>query len=147
MVIEISESLDVKAPLEDVWRVISDLDHEHELWPGLKDPKILKKTGNSLEREVKIRRGPMGEAKSVQELALDSGNHGTILTMNSGPMLGTRRVSLSKSGDGLTKISVDWKFEMKGVPTFALGFVKENIAHTTEEALAAIADRAKKKTP
>jgi hypothetical protein len=61
-------------------------------------------------------------------------------------MLGTRKIALSKIGDEQTKIDIDWKFEMKGVPGFALGFVKENIADSTEKALARIAEDAERRS-
>ena len=66
----------------------------------------------------------------------------TTLTMTKGPMLGTRKIVLKKVGRNETVIDVDWKFDMKGVPEFALGFVKDNISGATEKALAQIADEA-----
>jgi len=128
--------------VEVVWGIISDLDNEHKNWDLLKDVKILGKKANSVEREVKIRRGPMGEAKSVQTLSVDSAKKLTILTMTKGPMLGARKISLHTIHDNKTRIDVDWEFEMKGVPGFALGFVKDNISKVTEESLQRIAEQA-----
>ena len=54
-------------------------------------------------------------------------------------MLGTRKISLIELGQNKTKIQVNWNFEMKGVPGFALGFVKDNISEATDKALEQIA--------
>jgi carbon monoxide dehydrogenase subunit G len=141
MVIQISKSQEVGAPVEKVWSIIADLDNEHRPWSVLRSVKILSKSKDTLEREVKIRRGPMGEAKSTQTLVVDADRLTTTPTMTKGPMLGTRKVVLTKSGDDQT-IVVDQKFEMKGLPDFALGFVKTNISAATEKALPQIAKEA-----
>jgi carbon monoxide dehydrogenase subunit G len=141
--IEMSKNLEAQASLDDVWKIISDLDNEHKTWPFLKDVRILSKTDNSVEREVKIRRGPMGEAKSLQTLVVDSARKTTTLTMTKGPILGVRKIVLAKMEDGRTEVQVIWEFEMKGVPGFAIGFVKDNISEVTEKALEQIAEQAK----
>ena len=140
--IEINRSQEVQAPIEAVWKLISDLDNEHKNWSLLRDVKTLSKTDNSVEREVKIRRGPMGEAKSVQTLVVDSTKKSTTLMMTKGPMLGTRSIVLTKLSKDRTKVDVNWKFEMKGVPGFAMGFVKDSISEVTEKALTQIAEEA-----
>jgi carbon monoxide dehydrogenase subunit G len=140
--IEINKSQEIQAPVDVVWKLVADLDNEHKDWSLLRDVKTLSKTDNSVEREVKIRRGPMGEAKSVQTLVVDSAEKSTMLTITKGPMLGTRKIILNKLSQGRTKVDVNWAFEMKGVPGFAMGFVKDNIAGVTEEALSKIAEEA-----
>lgn len=140
--IEINKTQEVQAPMEAVWKVVADLDNEHKTWPFLRDVKILGKTDNSIEREVKIRRGPMGEAKSVQTLVVDLSDRSTTLTMTKGPMLGRRKIVLTKLSEERTKIVVNWEFEMKGVPGFAMGFVKDNIADVTDKALSKMAEEA-----
>jgi hypothetical protein len=141
--LEIDKSLEVKSSVESVWKQVGDVGNEHKNWHILKDVKVLKKTENSVEREVKIPRGPMGDVKSLQTLTIDPTKKVTTLTMTKGPMLGTRKISLTKLGDNETKIAVDWNFEMKGVPGFALGFVKDNISDATEKALEQIAKAAR----
>lgn len=136
--------MEVKAPIESVWELVGDMDNEHNNWHVLKDVKVLKKTGDSVEREVKIPRGPMGDVKSLQTLAVDRAKKLTTLTMTKGPMLGTRKILLLELGQNKTKIQVYWSFEMKGVPGFALGFVKDNITEATDEALEQIAKAIKK---
>jgi carbon monoxide dehydrogenase subunit G len=138
IVIQISKSQEAAAPVEKVWAIVSDFETENRPWTDLRDIKILSRSKDSLEREAKIRRGPLGEAKSIQRLVVDPAQHTTTLTMTKGPMLGTRNITLVRTGDNQTRIEVLWSFEMKGVPEFALGFVRDNIARATEKALARI---------
>ncbi len=137
--IEIIKSQEVEAPPEKVWKLIADPDDEKRYWPDLKNVKILSRKENVVEREATIRRGPMGEAKSLQTLVVNPELKSSILTMTSGPMLGTRKIELSLVGVGRTKIDVNWEFQMKGVPGFALRFIKQNISDSTDKALSEIA--------
>lgn len=137
--IEIEKLLEVEAPIESVWNLVGDIDNEYKNWHVLKDVKVLKKMADSVEREVKIPRGPLGDAKSFQTLAVNRAKKLTTLTMTKGPMLGTREISLTELDQDRTRIKVSWNFEMKGVPGFALGFVKDNISDATEKALEEIA--------
>ncbi|MDA4131021.1 MAG: SRPBCC family protein [Thaumarchaeota archaeon] len=142
--IDIKQSQEVHAPVESVWKIFADLENEHKYWDALRRVKILAKKENEIEREVRIPRGPLGEAKSHQKLVVDSGTKSSTLLMTKGPMLGTRKIELQKiSGKG-TRIDVHWEFEMKGVPSFALGFVRDNISEVTTKALAQIAKEAEK---
>jgi uncharacterized membrane protein len=140
--IEIDKSVEVGAPVDLVWEVVSDLENEHRPWEFLRDVKVLDKTENSVKREVKIRRGPMGEATSVQTLTVDPAKRSTTLSLTDGPMLGNRTMLVSSPAEGRTSIKVHWEFEMKGVPGFAQGFVKDNVSEATTKALAEIASQA-----
>jgi uncharacterized protein YndB with AHSA1/START domain len=143
--IEISKSQEVSAPVEKVWPLVSDLENEQKYWTTLRDVRILgKKDDFTVEREATIRRGPMGDAKSFQTLSIDPSNKSSTLTLTKGPMLGSRKIILtSLDGGGKTKIDAAWQFEIKGIPGFAQGFVKDSISEATEKALAAIAEEAK----
>jgi len=146
-VIEISKSQEALAPTEKVWQVLSDLENEQKYWTELRNVKILhKKDGLTVEREATIQRGPMGGAKNLQTLTIDPSTKTSTLTMTKGPMLGSRKITLSSmDGDKKTKIQVHWQFELKGVPGFAQGFVKDNISEVTEKALAAIAEESQRR--
>src|ERR1017187_236092 len=137
--VEINKSKEAQAPIEVVWKAISDVEGEQKYWPVLKNVKILGRNGNTIEREATIRRGPMGEAKSTQTLVIDPQEKSTSLKMTKGPMLGTRKIALSSVSKERTKIDVSWQFDMKAVPGFALGFVKDNISEATDKALTEIA--------
>jgi carbon monoxide dehydrogenase subunit G len=136
--IEINKNQEAKAPIETVWKAISDAENEQKYWSALRNVKILSRNGNTIEREATIQRGPMGEAKSFQTLVINPAEKTTILTMTKGPLLGTRKVALISVTKGRTKIDVSWQFDLKGIPGFAQGFVKDNISEVTEKALTEI---------
>ena len=142
--IEIDKSQEISAPIESVWQIIGDLENEQKHWDALRKVRILsRKDEFTVQREASIRRGPMGEAKSIQTLTIDPKQKVSTLTMTDGPMLGTRKILLASDDNGKkTKIDVIWRFELKGIPGFAQGFVKDNISNVTEKALAAIAEEA-----
>jgi carbon monoxide dehydrogenase subunit G len=146
--IEISKSLEISAPIEKVWSIVGDLEHEQKYWSTLNNVKILgRKDESTVEREATIRRGPLGEAKSTQTLSVDSAKKISLLTLTKGPMLGTRKISLSSlEGGTKTRIDANWQFELKGAPGFAQGFVKDAVSEAPENALAAIAQDAQKLT-
>jgi len=143
--IEINKSQEVVAPVEKVWQFVGDLENEQKYWTVLRNVKILRKKDSlTVEREATIQRGPMGEAKSLQTLSIDPVQKMSTLTMTDGPMLGTRKVVLNSVDGKKTKIDVSWKFELKGIPGFAQGFVKDNISDVTEKAIATIAQDSEK---
>ena len=136
---KIAMSREVSSPVDRVWDAISNLDYEKKHWSVIKDIRILRRVGNTIEREATIMRGPMGNVKSLQTLILEP-RASTILRMTSGPLIGTRKILLKSLGKKMTRIDVIWEFELEGVPEFAHSFVKNNISRVTKNALTAIAE-------
>ena len=139
--ITISKSREVASSVDRVWDTISNLDNEKKYWSVIKDIRILRRDGNTIEREATIMRGPMGDVKSLQTLILNP-RASTILKMTKGPLTGTRKTVLNSTGKKKTRIDVIWEFELQGIPEFAHSFVKNNIARVTESALTQIAEDA-----
>ena len=109
--IEIKKTLEVSASPEKVWSLVGDLEHEQRYWSSLRDVKILKTIDDhTVEREAKIKRGPMGEAKSFQTLSLDAPQKTSTLSMTKGPMLGTRKIALIEVDGSKTRIEASWQF-------------------------------------
>ena len=124
--------------MDQVWDAISSLDNERKYWSVIKDIRVLKRVGNTIEREATIMRGPMGSVKSLQTLILTP-KASTILRMTKGPLIGTRKIFLNSLDKKTTRVDVIWEFDLEGVPEFAHSFVKNSISRVTEEALIAIA--------
>ena len=141
--IRISKSREVASSVDRVWDAISSLDNEKKYWSVIKDIRILRRDGNTIERETTIMRGPMGDVKSLQTLILNP-RESTILRMTNGPLIGTRKIVLNSSGEKRTRIDVNWEFELEGIPEFGHSFVKDNISTVTENALTQIADDAER---
>ena len=47
-------SNEIPAPLDDVWKIVSDIDREPEYWHGTKSVMNIRKVGNIVERETVI---------------------------------------------------------------------------------------------
>jgi ribosome-associated toxin RatA of RatAB toxin-antitoxin module len=140
--IKINKNREISVPVDLVWDVISNMDNEQKYWSTVKDIKVLRRDGNTIEREATITRGPFGNAKSLQTVIIDPKEKSITVNMTKGPMRGTRKTTLVFLSEDKTKIEVAWEFEMKGVPEFALSFVEDSISNTTEKALAKIAEDA-----
>ena len=134
---KIVKSREVSSTVDRVWDAVSNLDNERKHWSVIKDIRILRREGNTIEREATIMRGPMGNVKSLQTLILTP-KLSTTLRMTKGPLIGTRKILLNSLGQKMTKIDVIWDFELEGIPEFAHSFVKNNISRVTDNALTAI---------
>ena len=140
-IIRITKSREVSSTNDRAWNVISDLENEKKYWPVIEDVKILRRDGNTTEREATIMRGPIGNTKSIQTLILDP-KRSTTLRITKGILIGTRKIALRPSSEGKTRIEISWEFELNGIPEFAHSFVKNNISTMTENALSQIAQDA-----
>jgi carbon monoxide dehydrogenase subunit G len=130
----INVSREIVAPLERVWRIISDIDNEAQYWHGTKSVHNISKNGNVVQREVVI---AFKEAKTMQTVTL---NPMTSIDTKiiEGPITGSRIVTLSPL-DGKTRVEVVWNFKLAGMLSIFGGMVKKHIAEGTEQALERIA--------
>jgi carbon monoxide dehydrogenase subunit G len=136
--VSIKANVEVNAPSEKIWEIISDVDKDSLYWEGLNSSKNTRKEANLVERDVKV--GFMGHAghqiiKLNPKASID-------LTMTSGPMKGTRQLKLVPLDDMNTRLEVSWNFEFSRVPVFARGFAKSQVQRVTKEALEKIANAA-----
>lgn len=140
----IGKNQEANAPIEAVWQLISDFANENKYWPPLSNVKILSRKENAVEREVtmKMGGGHMKDPKSLQTLLIDPREKSTTLSMQNGPIQGTRKIALHKLGEKKTRIEVNWEFETNGVPGLALTFMKRHLTHFTEKAAVQIAKEA-----
>ncbi len=141
--IKIVKSREIASSIDRVWGTISNLENEQEHWPVIKNIRVLRRDGNTIEREATIMRGPIGDVKSSQTLILDP-KRSIMLKMTKGPMIGTRKIVLTPSREDGTRVDVTWEFELQGIPEFAQSFVKNNISEVTESALIQIAKEAER---
>ncbi len=49
---KIDYTIEIEAPKNKVWEIISDLDNEYEYWYGTKDVRNISKEGNIINREI-----------------------------------------------------------------------------------------------
>jgi uncharacterized protein YndB with AHSA1/START domain len=139
---EISVSREISAPVDQVWRIVSDIDNETKYWPTFKAIKNINKTDNTTEREVTIAAGPQGDTKTHQFVTVNPEQFEVETNITEGPVTGSRILTLSPSTGNnttITKIDAVWEVDLSGIPLLGRGFAKDGITGTTEEALGKIA--------
>jgi Polyketide cyclase / dehydrase and lipid transport len=131
--ITIEKSCEIISNVDRVWELFSDTDKDEQNWGAIRDIKVIKRDGNTIEREATV--GPRAFAqKSRQTLVLDP-KKSIGLTMTGDAMTGERMIILVPMGKNSTRVDVSWKLEVKGVPGFVQGIVKGQIAKATDDAL------------
>jgi ribosome-associated toxin RatA of RatAB toxin-antitoxin module len=131
--VTIEKSCEMLARVERVWELISDTERDPEYWGAIRDVNVLKKEGNTIEREATV--GPRAFAqKSRQTIMLDP-MKSIELTMKGEGMSGDRKIVLVPMGKNSTRVDVSWHLEVKDAPGFVQNIVKGQISKATEEAL------------
>ncbi|HEY9386660.1 MAG TPA: SRPBCC family protein [Nitrososphaeraceae archaeon] len=141
---EIKVSREISAPVDKVWKIVSDIDNDTKYWSTFKTIKNINKTGNTMEREVTITAVLQGDAKTHQFVTVNPEQRVIQTNITEGPVTGSRALSLSPSPENTTTTKIDtlWNIDMSGIPVIARGFAKDGITKTTEEALGKIAQAA-----
>ena len=141
---EIKASREIRAPIDQVWNIVSNIDNETKYWSTFKaiknvDMTSVNMTANRTEREVTISTGPLGETTTHQFVTVNPEQFVVETNITEGPVTGTRVLTLNPIyGANATRIDVLWNIDMSGIPFFGKGFAKDGILRTTEEALGKI---------
>lgn len=124
-------SKQINAPLSKVWLIMSDVDRDPEFWRGTKSVKNIKKSENTIEREVVIafRNAVCRETVSLEPMKSIT----TVITH--GPIKGKKVVVLHSQGEDLTIVDVEWDIKVSGIMAIFSGIVKKHILEGTEAAL------------
>ncbi|HJS82774.1 MAG TPA: SRPBCC family protein [Nitrososphaera sp.] len=134
VMVVISASRDIAAPISSVWQIISDVDNEPKYWHGTKTVRNIRKSGNTIEREVTI---SFRDSVCRQTVVLEP-ERSVDIAITEGPMKGTKKVTLSPVGEK-TRIDAIWDIRFAGFLGMFTSMVKKHIADGTEEALDRIA--------
>lgn len=140
MTTTISKSREIRASLDRLWEIVSDVDNEPKYYDGLNSVKNLSRIGNVTEREVVV---GFLKHEGRQTVTLDP-KRSVEVRMTKGPMIGTRITTLNAVSDSKTRIDVSWSVEFR-VPTFVQSMVKGEVEKGTERALNRIAKEAESK--
>jgi hypothetical protein len=133
----IHTSRDVKATLDSVWDVISDIDREPEFWHGTKSIKNISKTGNTIEREVVI---AFRNSKCREIVRLDN-KKSINIDIIQGPIRGRKTITLKTIKGHTTRIDVVWDIRLSGFYGIFTRMIKKHILGGTEEALERISEK------
>jgi len=127
---EIETSIEINAPIEKVWDLVSDIDNEPKFWKGTKEVHNISKDGNSVQREVII---AFRDQKCQQKVTLYPKER-IVVEFTKGIIDGSKTISL-KSLDNHTRLETKWNIRLTGLMGMFTGMVKKHIKDGTDLAL------------
>ncbi|NIM25537.1 MAG: SRPBCC family protein [Nitrosopumilaceae archaeon] len=131
--VEITTSIEIDAPADKVWDLISDIDSEPKFWKGTKEVHNISKEGNVVNREIVI---AFRDQRCIQEVTLYP-KEKIIAQFTKGIIDGSKTVSL-KSQDNKSLIDVVWNIRLAGLMGMFTGMLKKHIKDGTDLALQSI---------
>ncbi len=133
VMVEITTSIEIDAPADKVWDLISDIDSEPKFWKGTKEVHNISKEGNVVNREIVI---AFRDQRCIQEVTLYP-KEKIIAQFTKGIIDGSKTVSL-KSQDNKSLIDVVWNIRLAGLMGMFTGMLKKHIKDGTDLALQSI---------
>jgi hypothetical protein len=133
---KIKESIEIEAPANRVWDIISDLDNESEYWWGTKEVKNFSKEGNVIDREIyqNFRRHGI-----KQKVILKPKTEIEIQYLK-GLTQGVKFLRLESEGENRQKLVALWNIHFSGIYWFATPFIRNHVRKGTRDALRRIKD-------
>ena len=133
----IDASIDINAPVNKIWDIISDLDNEPKFWKGTKETKIISRDGNVITREIII---AFRDSKCMQKITLEP-KEKIYAEFTEGIIKGSKTLNLKAKNDGAV-LEANWDVKMGGLAGVFTGMVKKHIRSGTEKALESIKQQA-----
>lgn len=136
---EIRASVEINAPLERVWNIVSDLDGEPKFWKGTKEVRNISKENNVVTREITI---AFKDSKCMQTVTLYP-KEKIDAVFTKGIINGTKTINIQPK-DGGTHLEAVWDVKLSGMMGMFTGMVKKHIQSGTEQALQSIKQEAER---
>jgi len=133
----IDTSIDINAPVDRVWDIISDLDNEPKFWKGTKETRIISRDGNVVTREITI---AFRDSKCMQKITIQP-KEKIYAEFTKGIIKGSKTLTL-KPKDGSSLLEANWDVKMSGLAGMFTGMIKKHIRSGTEQALESIKRKA-----
>lgn len=127
---EIEVSIEINAPIDKVWEIVSDIDNEPKFWKGTKEVKNLSKNGNTVNREITI---AFRDQKCIQEVRLQPKVKIEAI-FTKGIIDGTKIITLTAKNEK-TLLKVRWDIKLSGIMGMFTGMIKKHIENGTTQAL------------
>lgn len=137
--VEIRASVEVNAPIEKVWNIVSDLDGEPKFWKGTKEVRNISRESNIVTREITI---AFKDSKCMQTVTLYPKER-VQAVFTKGILSGTKTVRIIPN-DNKTQLEAVWDIKLSGMMGMFTGMVKKHIQSGTEQALASIKQEAER---
>ena len=136
---EIKVSIQINAPLEKVWSIVSDLDSEPKFWKGTKAIQNITKEGNFISREVTI---AFKDSKCLQTVTLYPMKK-IHIQFTKGIIDGIKTINVSPQ-DNKIQLEAVWEIKLSGLMGMFTGMIKKHIQSGTEQALKSIKEEAER---
>ena len=133
----IDTSIDINAPVDRVWDIISDLDNEPKFWKGIKETRMISRDGNVVTREITI---AFRDSKCMQKITIQP-KEKIYAEFTKGIIKGSKTLTL-KPKDGSSLLEANWDVKMSGLAGMFTGMIKKHIRSGTEQALESIKQKA-----
>ena len=133
----IDTSIQINAPIDKVWDIISDLDAEPKFWRGTKETKIISRDGNLITREIVI---AFRDSKCMQKITLEPKER-IHAEFTKGIIKGSKTLILKTKNDG-SVLEANWDVKMGGLAGMFTGMIKKHIRSGTEQAIKSIKQQA-----
>ena len=130
----IEVQIPIKASVDKVWDVISDIDNEPKFWKGTKEVKNISKEGNSVKREIVI---AFRDQKCMQEVTLYP-KEKIEAVFTKGIISGQKIVSITSENDDESILTTAWDIKLTGMMGMFTGMIKKHIKSGTEQAMKSI---------
>ena len=133
----IDASIEINAPVNKIWDIISDLDNEPKFWKGTKETKIISRDGDVITREIVI---AFRDSKCMQKITLEP-KEKIYAEFTEGIIKGSKTLNLKAKNDGAI-LEANWDVKMGGLAGMFTGMIKKHIRSGTEKALESIKQQA-----
>ena len=133
----IDVSIDINAPIDKVWDIVSDLDNEPKFWKGTKETKIISRDGNIITREIII---AFRDSRCMQTITIQP-KEKIHAKFTKGIIKGSKTMNLMSKKDGCM-LDANWDIKMSGLAGMFTGMVSKHIRGGTEKALESIKQEA-----
>jgi len=135
----IDASIRIKAPIQRVWSIVSDLDNEPKFWKGTKEVKNISKDETKITREVTI---AFRDSKCMQEVLLYP-QEKIEIKFTKGIIDGIKTIQLIPI-ENETELEVNWDIKLSGMMGMFTGIVTKHIKSGTNQALESIKQEAER---
>jgi carbon monoxide dehydrogenase subunit G len=129
----IETSIQINAPAEKVWDLVSDIDNEPKFWKGTKEVRNISREGDVVNREIVI---AFRDQKCQQKVTLYP-KEKIMAVFTKGIISGSKAVKLV-SQENQTLLEVNWDIKLTGVMGMFTGMIKKHIRSGTDLALQSI---------
>jgi carbon monoxide dehydrogenase subunit G len=126
----IQVDIEIYAPLDNVWNIISDLDNEPKFWKGTKMIRNISKTEDIIKREITI---AFRDQKCIQEIKVYPMNK-IEAKFTEGVLNGKKTITVKTKGDK-TILKAEWDIKLGGMMNMFTNLIKNHIKSGTEQAL------------